>query len=348
MIQINSTELNRFKSLTSQNPVDTIFTNVTTPENAKSGSLTFISTVPMATTALNNKASGLIVLEKFYADIKPLLGTQHAVWTTKDIKAAMSEVLTAFDQKPQGNQKIHPTAVIHATAKIGNSVTVSEYVVIQENAIIGDHCWIGAHSVVETSAHIKDHTLISAHVVIGSFCEIGSHCRFASHTTIGSDGFGYYTDKTNTHYKIPQIGKVVIEDHCEFGSHCSVDRSTLTETRIKAGSKLDNFCHIAHNVELGENAMLAAGFMTAGSSRIGKNFTTGGGVHTNGHIQITDNVILAGNTGVVSSIEAAGVYGGFPHVPHKDNLKIMSSLIFLPKLRRQVSAILKHLGLDSE
>ncbi|MBC7754689.1 MAG: UDP-3-O-(3-hydroxymyristoyl)glucosamine N-acyltransferase, partial [Moraxellaceae bacterium] len=150
------------------------------------------------------------------------------------------------------------------------------------------------------------------------------------------------------HHKIPQIGKVVIEDHCDLGSHCSVDRATLTETRIKAGSKLDNFCHIAHNCEIGENSMLAAGFMTAGSTIMGKNMMTGGGVHLNGHIKIADNVIFAGNTGVVSDVDAPGVYGGFPQVPQKENLRIMSSLAFLPKLRRQVSQIFKHLGLEEK
>jgi UDP-3-O-[3-hydroxymyristoyl] glucosamine N-acyltransferase len=329
MMNTTSQDINNFKSLTNHKLTDKKFLNVTTPDRADSGSLVFTSSVEMAQTALQKGATGFIVLEKIYDEVKDQFTNDHCVWTTKQINAAMSEVLHAFDRIPR-TIGIHPSAIVHPTAKIGAHVQIGEYAVIKDHVEIGDH------------------TYIASHVVVESYCTIGSHCRIASHTTIGSDGFGYYTDKNFTHHKIPQIGTVIIEDRCELGSHCSVDRATLTETRIKAGSKLDNFCHIAHNCEIGENAMLAAGFMTAGSITAGKNMMTGGGVHLNGHIKITDNVIFAGNTGVVSDVDTPGVYGGFPQVPHKENLKIMSSLAFLPKLRRQVSQILKHLNLEEK
>ncbi len=329
MIQTTSQDINKFPSLTQKKLVNSTFANVTTPQRAQPGSLVFTSSLAMTELALKNGATGFIVLEKIYEEVQALFKSQQSVWTAKQINAAMSEVLQAFTLHP-GARTIHPTAVIYPTAKIGSGVEIGEYVVIKDHVIIGDH------------------TTISAHVVVESYSEIGSHCRIASHTTIGSDGFGYFTDKTFTHHKIPQLGKVVIEDHCELGSHCSVDRATLTETRIKAGSKLDNFCHIAHNCEIGENSMLAAGFMVAGSTVTGKNMMTGGGVQVNGHIKIADNVIFAGKTGVISDVDVAGVYGGFPQVPQKENLRIMSSLAFLPKLRRQVSKILKHLNLDEE
>ncbi len=329
MNHTTANEISKFPSLTKQKLNDMNFSNVTTPEKASYSSLVFTSSVALTQTALQNGAKGFIVLEKIYDEVKDLFTNDHCVWTTKQINAAMSEVLHAFDRIPH-TIGVHPSALIHSTAKIGAHVQIGEYAVIKAHVEIGDH------------------TYIATHVVVESYCTIGSHCRIDSHTTIGSDGFGYYTDKSFTHHKIPQIGTVVIEDRCELGSHCSVDRATLTETRIKAGSKLDNFCHIAHNCEIGENSMLAAGFMTAGSVVTGKNMMTGGGVHLNGHIKVADNVVFAGNSGVVSNVEAPGIYGGFPQVPHKENLKIMSSLAFLPKLRRQVSQILKHLNLEEK
>jgi UDP-3-O-[3-hydroxymyristoyl] glucosamine N-acyltransferase len=329
MTDINSTDLNKFQSLTKQNLADTHFTHVTTPEKGNSSSLVFVSSLAMTEIALKNGVTGFIVLEKIFDDVKALFSVKHSVWTTKQIPAAMSEVLTIFDRIPH-TIGVHTSAIVHPTAKIGNNVRIGEYAVIKDHVIIGDN------------------TYIAAHVVVESYCEIGSHCRIASHTTIGGDGFGYYTDKTFTHHKIPQIGKVVIEDRCELGTHCSVDRATLTETRIKAGSKLDNFCHIAHNCEIGENSILAAGFMVAGSTKTGKNMMTAGGVHMNGHIKVADNVIFAGNAGVVSDVDAPGAYGGYPQVPLKESLKIMSSLSHLPQLRRHVAKILKHLGLDEK
>lgn len=329
MTDINSADINKFQTLTKQNLTDMKFSHVTTPEKGNSSSLVFTSSVALTEAALKNGVTGFIVLEKIYDEVKALFNVKHCVWTTKQINAAMVEVLTIFDRIPH-TIGIHSSAIVHPTAKIGANVRIGEFAVIKDHVIIGDN------------------TYIASHVVVESYCEIGSDCRIASHTTIGADGFGYYTDKTFTHHKIPQIGKVVIENRCELGTHCSVDRATLTETRIKAGSKLDNFCHVAHNCEIGENAILAAGFMTAGSMIAGKNMMTGGGVHLNGHIKIADNVIFAGNTGVISNVDAPGIYGGFPQVPQKENLRIMSSLAFLPKLRRQVSQILKHLNLEEK
>ncbi len=322
------------------------FTEVSPPENAQAGSLVFVSTLRMVEDALKNGVMGFVVAEKIYDQAKELLSETPCVWTTKHINGSMVEILPLFDRKPRSQGKIHPSALIDPTARIGKNVSIDEYAVVKENVVIADNCWIGAHTVIEVSASVGSHSILAPHVVIGSFCEIGNSCRISSHTTIGADGFGYYTDHQNTHHKIAQIGKVIIEDSCEFGTHCSVDRATLLETRIKAGSKFDNYCHIAHNVVIGENALAAAGFMVSGSTIIGKNLVTGGGVHIVGHINITDNVVFAGNAGVTSSIDTPGVYGGFPHLPHKENLKVLSSLASLPKLRRQVARLLKHLNLE--
>ena len=140
----------------------------------------------------------------------------------------------------------------------------------------------------------------------------------------------------------------MIEDHCELGAQCAIDRAALTETRIRKGSKFDNFIHIAHNCDIGENALITAGFIIAGSSKVGRNLTTAGGTHITGHVTVADNVILTGRTGVVSNIEKSGIYGGFPQTDHKESLRIMTSLASLPKIRKQVTQILKHLGLDKE
>lgn len=346
MKSVSTQEINKFPILTNHQFTNLEFSNVTAPERATNASLVFTSTVEATKTALKSGAKGFIVLEKIWAEASSLFSKEHCVWTTQHIQACMVQVLPLFNHKPKARHTIHPTAVIHSTAKVGASVTLDEYVVIQENAILHEGCWIGAHSVIEASAEIGSNTRLAPHVVVGSSCIIGKSCDIASHTTIGSDGFGLFTDKNHQHHRIPQIGIVVIEDHCELGSHCSVDRATLTETRIKAGSKFDNFCHVAHNVTIGENALITAGFIVAGSTVIGKNLTTGGGSHIVGHVQICDNVTLTGRTGVTSSIETPGVYGGFPQLPYKESLKVLISFEYLPKMRKQISSILRHLKLE--
>lgn len=322
------------------------FDSVHSPQFATPKSLVFISSRDMLVQAVCTKAQGFIILEKNYEQLKDLIPATATCWTTLSIQQAMVKILPLFDQKkmayPDG---IHPTAIIHPTAQIAKSAIIGPYTVLQQGVRIGQNTIIGSHAVIEAFAVIEDNTLISPHVFLGSFCQIGSHCIIAPHVTIGSDGFGFFTDK-NGHHKIPQIGNVIIEDDCEIGGGCVIDRATLESTRIKKGSKLDNLCHIAHNVEIGENAMLAGAFKTAGSSKFGKNLMTGGNVDINSHVEICDNVILTGRTGVVSSIKEPGMYGGFPAENHRDNIKMMVSLPHLAKLRKTVQKILKHLQLE--
>lgn len=322
------------------------FDGVHSPGFATPTSLVFISSEQMLIEAVSKNPQGFIILEKNFLAMKGLVPSSATVWTTSNIQHAMTKILILFDRKnlsyPTG---IHPTAIIHATATVEKSAAIGPYVVIQQGARIGSGTIIGSHSVIEAFAVIEENTLIYPHVFVGSFCTIGKRCIISPHVTIGSDGFGFFTDK-NGHHKIPQIGHVVIEDDCEIGGNCVIDRATLEQTTIKKGSKLDNLCHIAHNVEIGEQALLAAAFKTAGSTKFGKNLMTAGNVDINGHIEICDHVILTGRTGVISSIKEPGMYGGFPAENHRDNIKTMISLSHLAKLRKNVQKILKHLHLE--
>ena len=300
-------------------------------ELAKSTSLVFASHKNLLDKALENKAAALILTEAVFSEAEKQLPKNVTIWTTKNVQGAMTQVLQLFDLKRSFHtQGIHPTAQIHPTAKISPSAH------------------IGAYSVIEAHAAVGDDTIIFPHVYVGAYCEIGQRCYIASFVSIGSDGFGFFTDKTFTHHKIPQIGKVVIEDDCELGAHCAIDRATLTETRIKKGSKFDNFCHIAHNVTFGENALVAAGFIVAGSAKIGKNFMASGGVHVLGHLSVADNVILSGRAAVTSSVDKSGMYGGYPLEEHRESTKTLASLPRVKILRKQVNKILKHLNLTEE
>ncbi len=322
--------------------------SVQIPERSTTNSLVFISSKELLEIALKKSARHFIIQEKIYESVSDLIPSDSNVWTTNKINQAMVEVLALFNHLEKPDQQIHPTAIIDLTVKIGKNVTIDPYVIIKKNSSIANNSWIKAHTTIESNVKIGSNTTISSQVVIGEHCEIGNFCQIASHVTIGSQGFGFYTDNQNKHHHIPQIGKVIIEDHCDIGSHCSIDRATINETRIKSGSKFDNFAHIAHNCTIGENAIIAGGFMVAGSTVIGKNLMTSGGVHVNGHIKIADNVVLTANAGVIHSVEQPGVYGGFPLTPHKESLRIMTSLAFLPQLRKQVSQIMKHLGIEKE
>lgn len=311
-----------------------LFTDVKPALLAHEGSLVFLSKASELNIALAKKAQGFIFSEATWTELneteKSKIPSSASIWTTRSIHEAMVYVLPLFDSRKDDSiiGAKHPTAVIHPTAKVAETASIGAYVVIEAHATVGEY------------------TKIYPHVYIGHSCHIGSHCEISSHASIGCDGFGFFSDRQGQHHKIPQIGNVVIEDNCEIGSQCAVDRATLTETRIKKGTKIDNLCHISHNVEIGENGLITAGFIVAGSTKIGKNLTTAGGVHITGHVQVTDRVTLSGRAGVTNDITEPGVYGGFPLENHKDSIRTLISIPQIKILRKQVKQILKHLNLN--
>lgn len=264
---------------------------------------------------------------------------------------AMAAILPLFDGKMNRfNQetKIHPTAVIHPTAHLGKNVSVGPYAVIGEQVKIGDGATLGAHVVMELGSELGDHSILHPHVFIGAHCTLGSHCEIHPHTTIGSDGFAFAMAKDGTHKKIPQIGRVIIGNNVELGANCAVDRAALTVTRIGNGTKMDNFCHIAHNVVIGENCVMAAGFKIAGSSTIGNNCMFGGEAAVADHITITDRVIIAGRGAVTNDVLEPGQYGGYPLEPLRDALKTLANKTHITRLRKDLARVIKHLNLKDE
>lgn len=327
--------------------LNSVATKVLPPEECDSESLVFVSKEPQLQMALAAKAP-IIVAHK---SLKVPATHDTALFSTPSIQLAMAELLPLFDGKLNRfnqKEKIHSTAVIHETAVLGKNVGIGPFVVIGEGAHIGDNTTIGAHTVIESFAIVKGNTLLHPHVFIGSHCEVGHHCEIHPHTTIGADGFAFAMTKEGTHKKIPQIGRVIIADNVEMGANCAVDRAALTVTRIGKGTKFDNFCHIAHNVVIGENCVMAAGFKIAGSSRVGNNCMFGGDAAVSDHITICDRVIIAGRGAVTSSITEPGQYGGYPLEPLRDALKTLANKTHITRIRKDLARVVKHLGLNEE
>ncbi|WP_374078283.1 UDP-3-O-(3-hydroxymyristoyl)glucosamine N-acyltransferase [Bdellovibrio bacteriovorus] len=327
--------------------LEAVATKVLPPESCDSESLVFVSKPDQLAAALKVKAP-IVVAHKAL----PLPNdTGTAFFQAGSIQLGMAAILPLFDGKMNRfNQetKIHPTASIHPSAHLGKNVGVGPYAVIGEHVKIGDGCTIGAHTVIECYAEIGDHTLLHPQVFIGAHCTLGSHCEIHPHTTIGADGFSFAMTREGTHKKIPQIGRVVIGNHVELGANCAVDRAALTETKIGNGTKMDNFCHVAHNVVIGENCVMAAGFKVAGSSTIGNNCMFGGEAAVSDHITVCDRVIVGGRGGVTFSITEPGQYGGYPIEPLRDALKTLANKTHITRMRKDLARVLKHLGLNAE
>ncbi len=211
-------------------------------------------------------------------------------------------------------EKIHPSAVIHKSVILPNNIIIGPNVVIDRDVKIGNNVIIGTNTVIEEEVQIGENTIIYPNVYIGWKCIIGKNCIIHPGTIIGSEGFGFAQDDNFNHYRIPQLGIVEIEDNVVIGANCCIDRASFEKTIIKKGVITDNFVHIAHNCEIGENSILVAQVGIAGSSKLGKNVICSGQVGISDHVNIPDNTLLLARTAVLDSIHQSGIYMGYPAI----------------------------------
>src|SRR5260221_3553168 len=251
-------------------------TGIAAIESAAPGQITFIANPKYAPAAKTAQASAIIVDEKFPALEKPCL-------RTKNPQFAYARTAELFYQAPHYERGIHPTSVIDPSARIGANASIGACVVIGANVEIGDNCTLLPHVVVYSGVKIGNNFFAHAHVSVRENCMIGNNVLLHNGVVIGSDGFGFAKDNDGRWYKIPQMGKVVLEDEVEIQANSCVDRASMGETRIGRGSKMDNFVQIGHNCTVGENSLLCAQVGLAGSTELGKNVILAGQVRVAGH-----------------------------------------------------------------
>jgi UDP-3-O-[3-hydroxymyristoyl] glucosamine N-acyltransferase len=213
-----------------------------------------------------------------------------------------------------GFSGIHPTAVIHASAKIGKGVSIGPYSVIDRDSSVGDGTHIGAHVSVGFEVHIGSHCLLHPSSIVRERCRLGDRVILQPGAVIGSCGFGFIPDAMGRHQKLEQLGVVILEDDVEIGANTTIDRSRFKATIVRKGSKIDNLCQIAHNVEIGEHNVIAAQTGIAGSCTTGKYVVLGGQVGIVGHVVLEDGVMVASRGGISKSLKK-GKYRGSPAIP---------------------------------
>ncbi|MGO9931142.1 MAG: UDP-3-O-(3-hydroxymyristoyl)glucosamine N-acyltransferase [Steroidobacteraceae bacterium] len=317
-------------------------------EEATPQSLIFASDTALLAQARRHKPAILIVHAKMAGALDTLTDGDSCCFSVTNIPMGMALLLKYFDTKCYRFRQwgeCHPTAIVHGDAIVGTGVFLGPYCVVGAGAKIGDGCMIGAHTVIENSASIGARTVLHPHVFVGAACRIGEDCEVHPHTSIGSDGFGYAVDPDGRPRKISHLGNVIIGDAVEIGSNCAIDRAKLTSTYIRSGTKLDNICHIAHNCDLGENGFYTAGFMMGGSTKIGRQFVTGGNSVVTEHVTLGDNVVLSGRSSVTNDVPLAGHYAGYPLQPLMQAMKTAVNIGHLNEIRRNLNRVMKHLHL---
>ena len=308
-------------------------------EEALSGDLSFLSNPKYARYVAETKASAIIVGKDFEIDRgdltyivveDPYVGFIVALRLLRPVSV----------EHPTG---IDPSSSIHEDVELGDEVAIGPHVVIEAGCSIGNGTVIHANSVIGKGVQIGHHSVIYPNVTIYAKSIIGSYVSIHGGTVIGSDGFGFVKSETGEWEKIPQTGTVVIEDNVEIGASVTIDRGTLGETYIGKGAKLDNLIHVAHNVRVGANTVIAAQTGISGSTTIGSGNMIAGQVGIVGHIETTENVIIEAQSGVSKSLLKPGRYFGHPAKEHSLALRQEGALRQLPNLLPELRELKRRL-----
>ncbi len=224
------------------------------------------------------------------------------------------------------------------SARIGTGVSIGPYTVIGEGSRIGDRVAVGPHVVIGARCTVGDDTVIHPQVTLYDDVVVGDRVILHSGARLGSDGFGYAWDDGGLR-KIPQIGGCVIGSDVEIGANCAIDRGSVGATVIGEGTKLDNLVHIAHNIQIGKHAAVAAQVGFAGSSTIGDRVVFGGQAAVAGHLRIGEGASIAGKAGVTTHVPAGEAYSGYPARPHREALRAQALVFRLPDLIRRLKRL---------
>ncbi|MFN6038503.1 MAG: UDP-3-O-(3-hydroxymyristoyl)glucosamine N-acyltransferase [Bacteroidota bacterium] len=273
-------------------------------EEGKPGFLTFLAN-PKYTPFIYETDASIVIVNKSFTAENPIK-TSCTLIRVEDAYGSFATLMEFYNQFVSNKSGIEQPSFISDSANLGVDCYVGAFVYIGKNVKIGNRVKIYPQCYIGDNSSIGDDTVLFSGVKVYHDCHLGKSCTIHANTVIGSDGFGFAPNAENNYKKVPQIGNVIIEDYVEIGSNTSVDRATMGSTIIRKGAKLDNLIQIAHNVEVGENTVLAGGVFIAGSSKVGKNVMIGGQAGVVGHIRIADGVKIAGQSGVQSSVEREG------------------------------------------
>ena len=316
-------------------------------EEAQAGQLAFLAN-PKYEEHLYTTSASIIIINETQELKQPIAATLIKV---PDAYTAFAMLLDKYQQiQRQQLSGIQQPVYIDPTAKIGENVFIGAFTYLGEKVIIADGVKIYPNAFLGDNVVIGENSIIHPGVKIYHDCIIGKNVTIHAGTVIGSDGFGFAPQADGTFKKVPQIGNVIIEDGVEIGANATIDRATIGSTLIKAGAKLDNLLQIAHNVEVGNNSVIAAQTGISGSTKIGNNVMIGGQVGIVGHLQIADGAKINAQSGVSKSIKIPNSsVTGSPAFDYTAALRSQVAARNLPELEKKVAALEKLVaGLTAE
>ncbi len=310
---------------------------VTTIDRAGSGDLTFLANPRYASRLSETKASAVILGPS--APRGSAAPPACAVLRADDPYTVYARALELFVESPRLSPGVHELSTVARDAVLGAGVSIGPFVAIGAGVRIGARTSVYPNAVIGTGACIGDDCTIHSHVSIRERVTIGDRVILHDGVVVGSDGFGFARQPDGTHLKIPQHAAVIIEDDVEIGANCAIDRPAVGETRISAGTKIDNLVHIAHGVTIGRRVLLAGQTGVAGSTIVADDVTIAGQSGVVGHVRLGRGATVGAKSSVTRSLEPGEFVTGNPAIDHRDWRK--ASVLFrrLPALKKRVEEL---------
>jgi len=308
-------------------------------DDCDAGDLVFVDHVKYLSLIRERKPAAVITDQAIADELAGEPGL--AILLAKNIRLASALVKQAYNDRDFYHTewpRIHPSAVVHASVDIPDDAIIGPGVVIGANVALGKAVVLMANAVVENNARIGESTVIHPGCVVSHGCEIGAQVMLKAGCVIGSEGFGFAQDEKRRNYRIPHTGKVIIEDRVVIGANTTIDRATYGATIIRSGVIVDALCHIAHNVDIGEDSILCAHTGISGSSKFGQRVIASGQTGVLDHVTVASDSVLLHRAGVNRSIKQPGMYAGGPTQPLQNYLK---NIAVMPKLAEMWSRLKK-------
>jgi UDP-3-O-[3-hydroxymyristoyl] glucosamine N-acyltransferase len=312
-----------------------VVTGVAPLDRASPSDLSFLGAAKYASLFASSRAGVVLVLPQ----LAEAPGTTPARVIVDRPQEALLTLLPRFHRVAAPVPGVHPTAVIGTSARVGAGVSIGPYAVIGDGVEIGNGTVIGPHCVLGAGVRLGEQCQLVASVTVYSGSRIGNRVTLHAGVRIGSDGFGY-VQRDGQHVKIPHVGRCLIEDDVEVGANTTIDRGSIDDTVIGAGTKIDNLVQIGHNVRIGKGCLIMGQAGIAGSVRVEDGCMILGQVGIAGHHTIGKGARVAAQAGVFGDIPAGETWSGYPARPHKEALRAQAALFKLPSLLRRIERLL--------
>jgi UDP-3-O-[3-hydroxymyristoyl] glucosamine N-acyltransferase len=323
-----------------ENFQDTEITGINSLVRSGHGEITFLQDPRFEKHIYSTRASAVVIPADFVPR-KPLSVTLIRV---ADISKSLIQLLDLFRVCPDFEQGEKELIHIGKSVQLESGVVIGNFSHVSDSSSIGEGTRIGTQVYLGKNVRIGKGVTVYPGVKIYHGTTIGDHCIIHANAVIGSDGFGFNRNKNGNYHKVPQVGNVVIENDVEIGANTVIDRSTFGNTIIRRGVKLDNLVQVAHNVEIGENTVIAAQTGISGSVTLGRNCVVGGQSAFVPHIEVAEGSQFQGKSGVGRSIkEPGGKYYGYPAIGFNDYIRSYSVFKILPELEKRVRELEREL-----